>query len=467
MCRKGYAVLFSIVLSTTVCGQAYYLTDTVEIGEVTITARSSASIAASRRSDTIRNSILATQGHKSLGQILSGSAPFYIKSYGPGGISSVSLRGSGPGHTLVTWNGITVNNSMLGQCDLSLIPAGIANEIRINYGASSMPESSGGIGGSVDLASQPVWENSTKPTLYAGAGSFGHYQAGASIKAGSDRLESSTAFYLDNSKNDFPYVNRTYGSAPVRERHLNSETAYMGFLQNLYYRKKGSVLSARLWYQDSERNLPGSLLAGNTFRSEQQVDVSLRSLISYEKSGTGGKTSFTAAYTNERLSYSNKQAAIESRNNASSFFLRGKAEYFPGRATTVTVLLNEELNHVVSNNYDGIKKRSTTSMSLAASRDFAGRLGASLLIRETYTEGSLLHPDFSGTLRYKASEAGNIFLSTSISRNSKLPSMNDLYWYPGGNPSLRNEYAYQYEAGADFYSTIAGEYDLGADINCF
>jgi iron complex outermembrane receptor protein len=89
------------------------------------------------------------------------------------------------------------------------------------------------------------------------------------------------------------------------------------------------------------------------------------------------------------------------------------------------------------------------------------------LLRETFSEGIFRTPDFSGTLRYKASPERNIFLKTSFSRNSKLPSMNDLFWYPGGNPGLRSEYAYQYEAGADWNYSFAGTYDLGIDLNCF
>ena len=45
---------------------------------------------------------------------------------------------------------------MLGQSDLALIPAGLIDDIQINYGGASMPFNSGGIGGIINLETRPV-----------------------------------------------------------------------------------------------------------------------------------------------------------------------------------------------------------------------------------------------------------------------------------------------------------------------
>ena len=58
----------------------------------------------------------------------------------------------------LTWNGININHPMLGQSDLSLIPAGLIDDIQIYYGGASMPLNSGGIGGIINLETKPVWK---------------------------------------------------------------------------------------------------------------------------------------------------------------------------------------------------------------------------------------------------------------------------------------------------------------------
>ena len=51
------------------------------------------------------------------------------------------------------------------------------------------------------------------------------------------------------------------------------------------------------------------------------------------------------------------------------------------------------------------------------------------------------------------SRRGNVMLKASASRNHKFPTLNDLYFLPGGNPNLRNEKGWIYDAGV---SSILG-----------
>ena len=48
---------------------------------------------------------------------------------------------------------------MLGQFDLTLVPAGLIDNINIYYGGGSMGISSGGFGGLIDLETNPEWDD--------------------------------------------------------------------------------------------------------------------------------------------------------------------------------------------------------------------------------------------------------------------------------------------------------------------
>ena len=73
------------------------------------------------------DSALKQNTHTELSQLLSSSSHIRIRSYGLGGLASSSIRGAGASHTLLQWNGVTLNQSTTGQFDLTLIPTILKN----------------------------------------------------------------------------------------------------------------------------------------------------------------------------------------------------------------------------------------------------------------------------------------------------------------------------------------------------
>ena len=78
-----------------------------------------------------------------LADLLSKETPIYIKSSGPGGLSTISIRGAGASHTQLYWNGISINSPTLGQLDLATLPVAFIDEAEIHLGASSVVDGSG------------------------------------------------------------------------------------------------------------------------------------------------------------------------------------------------------------------------------------------------------------------------------------------------------------------------------------
>lgn len=78
------------------------------------------------------------------------------------------------------------------------------------------------------------------------------------------------------------------------------------------------------------------------------------------------------------------------------------------------------------------------------------RLGLSVGLREEMfgSEWTPIIPAFFTD--YLISKRGNLVAKASISRNYRFPSLNDLYFLPGGNPDLRNEHGFSYDAGVSF-----------------
>ena len=77
--------------------------------------------------------------------------PVYIKNYGNNMSAGISMRGTGSEHTAVNWNGININNPMLGVASFSSLYLNLSDQLYIQPGGNSATGGSGAIGGSVNL----------------------------------------------------------------------------------------------------------------------------------------------------------------------------------------------------------------------------------------------------------------------------------------------------------------------------
>jgi iron complex outermembrane receptor protein len=444
-----------------------YLNDTIEIKEVVISKRGSTSESSVYKKGNVDSLTLTIYSHNSMAEILTEYSGIPVKSYGMGGSALPSFRGTGSSHTQITWNGININNPMLGQTDLSILPVGMIDDIQVCYGGASMAINSGGIGGSINLETKPYWKKETIISINQGVESFGRYSGLVKVKTGSANFQTVTKAFLQNSENAFRYLNTESSSVPVWEKRENNQVRQQGFIQELYYRKSNHILSARVWYQSADRNLPGSMLTQNVNSSEKQTDESLRTMLKYDVNDGRIDYSISAVYMISRLDYTNRLVSIDSRNISETVVLNTGFGKKVGELISLKFHLNEELSIVKTNNYADNTGRNTVSFTGIIERPLTNRVDASLLIREILNNNELLIPDFSSGIQFRLTDDREYFLKANFNRNSKVPAMNDMYWVPGGNTELKNEYAYIYELTYEMKQKISLPLNLGFDLTLF
>ncbi len=439
--------------------------DTIEIKEVVISRKKLNTDPAGYKKTTIDSSIL--MNYSNLSELLSENSTILIKSYGMGGVATPTFRGAGASHTQIDWNGININSPMLGQSDLSLIPSGMIDDIGIYYGGASMALNSGGIGGIINLETKPDWKKGSLILINPSFGSFGRYTGLIKIKSGNINFQTVTKVFLQSSENDFRYLNSEISAQPVWETRKYSQVQQHGLIQEFYYRKAKNVVSARIWYQSANRNLPASMLTQPANSGEKQFDESLRTMLNYDIYKEKINYSLTGAWMLNRLNYSNRLASIDSRNRSETLILKSGLESLIGENTKLKIVLNEELNLIESNNYDQNVTRNTTILTASAGNNRDGRFSTFFLLREIFDRNSFLVPDFSAGLQFRIIEEKEYFLKGNISRNSKIPTMNDLFWMPGGNAELKNEYAFMYELTYEMSPKTSGPLNLKYDLSIF
>jgi iron complex outermembrane receptor protein len=460
-------VLYVLLLITpSLKGQSLFTGDTILIGEVVIRGKNNLPPAPGNKNLVIDSSIIKNYHHGSVADIISGNSQVFIKSYGTGGTATIAFRGTGASQTQVSWNNININHPMLGQSDLSLIPAGFIDDIQILYGSASLAVNSGGLGGTINLETRPVWLKETSADVNTGSGSFGRLSGLAKIRTGNSRFQSSTRIMLQSAENNFRYLNSETPEGPAWERRKNASAIQKGFMQEFYLKTNKNVASAHLWYQSAVRQIPVSIVADKANAGEKQVDESVRTSLKIRGVSNENEydISFSAMYGS--LNYTNNLAAIYSRNRYSTYILKTGYEMPLGEKTSLSLASNEELNIVNSNNYDSRKGRNLASVSVSLISSPFRRMETTLLARELMFNDKLLVPDFNAGFELNVYKKEYI-IKGNISRNSRIPTLNENFWVPGGNPGLKNEYATTWEITSLLDKHISNPLEIKADMTLF
>ena len=467
---KSIRVIFLITASLSFVklnGQPYFKTDTIKINEVVISAKNLPITASPFKTYKIDSSAIRMKLRFGITDLISENTMISFKSYGPGGSSTISVRGTGASHTPVEWNGININNPMVGQADFSLLPAEIADGLSINIGGNSMKISSGGIGGIIDIETKPDWNKGTRINISQSAGSYGTYSSYVGIRCGSSEFQTNTKAYYHSSLNDFRFLNNEAFSKPMWESMKNNNFNDRGILQEIYYHRLRNSLSARIWYHSTRRNIAGTMLDLQPDAGEKQEDEAFRSMVSYNTQSDKSTFFITGALTENQLNYFNRMASIKSRNHSETVILKAGAERQIMENTKINLSVDEELNSVKSNNYENIISRNNFVFTASSESNLGKRIRSTLLIRETIDRDRFLKPDFFTGIRFRVFDHEDIYLKASLARNSKIPSLNDMYWNPGGNKNLKNEYANQYEIGLELTRDISPVLKLKTEVNLF
>ena len=70
-------------------------------------------------------------------ELLQARTPLYLKSYGPGQLASITLRGTSAQHTAVLWNGLNIMLPTLGQNDFALLPVAANTRLAVQPGPAA------------------------------------------------------------------------------------------------------------------------------------------------------------------------------------------------------------------------------------------------------------------------------------------------------------------------------------------
>ena len=397
-----------------------------------------------RKLDTL---VLLSKSTSSLSELLIQHSPVFIKTYGPGGVSTASFRGTTASHTLVLWNGFQLNAPSLGQVDFSTIPVFLADDISLNWG-SGTSNNSGGLGGAVNIDNTHHFGEGFLLDLKQTYGSFNTFGSFLTLGNYGKRFSFRVKAYRNSSDNDFEYEN--LATIPhQRMIQRNAEFVDYGLMPEMSFLFGKSVVSVSSWNQWNNRNLPPIMPNVFNVNSEEWTrDNFSRNFVSFKTFWENGSLQLKSAAFVENQRYflltrtpvtDDTVTFINSDNHALVFHQIANLDQHLYMSWSLKSKVQWDNEQVRSNNYTGLKRRNIVSAYAAINGEPFNCAQLNLTARFDWTDGKAMGLFPTATFSYQLPFYKAMSFTLGYSHNYRNPSLNDLYWYPGGNPELLPE----------------------------
>jgi iron complex outermembrane receptor protein len=409
----------------------------------------------------------------SLEQLLSRSLPISFKSTA-GGLSTIRIRGSAPDHTSFNFGGININSLTLGQANVSNVPVYLFDEIGVQFGSASSVNGSGSIGGAIHLGLKNNWTQGFKAEARMANGSFGEQLYGTKIFLGNGKFEAVTRAYYYAKKNDFKFMNDTYRDFvnlifEIEDTQQNANVENMGVLQELNYKfAENEFLTLNVWLEKDwhlvQQNKQTNL--SNPDLRQDYIDKHIRIWSSYKNRKKPFKYEVGGGYVFDNSAYDgNTEDTIQTQRIIGEAFVEhdfaSNASYKVGvKATRIKPLVyaySETLNH--ENRID---------FYASYYQRLFNKLTATLNLRQGFvTDFDVpFTPSFGLNFLALSKEKYVLNFTGNIARSYRVPTFNDRFWEPGGNPDLEPEKGMNYELGTKF-SYCTGNVSGNTKVNAF
>ena len=441
-------------------------TDSVRLlEEVRITDHRLQQFASGDKVVPVREHTIGLVEHTNLTELLTRYSGLNVRSYGPSGLSTASLRGTGSNHTPVFWEGINLQSVMNGSLDLTLVPTSFADGVAVQYGGAGSLYGSGTLGGALHLttdalANTPGWHG----RLYQQLGSFGRRYTGLNVGYRRPRFSSQVRVFDHRADNDFAYQN-IYTNREARRQ--NAGIRQQGLLaQGRWLPSAQHTLDAKYWYQDNLAQIPNVAAAGGEARATQ-ADAFHRAVVRWQHQRARQEWTARGAFLYHRLVYDDR-VLPPSASQSASWIAEAEHTYYVTQEHWLHTGLTHTYETAEVDSYARAPQRHRTALFLSYRAQLWPSLEVTAGGRATQIDGTLSPFLPSLGLQYALSPVWRI--TSKVARSYRVPTFNDLYWAGAGgqgNPDLLPETGWSTEVGVQAEVAREEKTELVAGLTAF
>ncbi len=453
--RRFILTVFLICIGFGVFSQtSYSLSDTILIQEI-VTVGELKKYQSGAKIEKIPAKWMEVANDGTLEQLLSRMLPIPLKS-NAGSLSTIRLRGSSPDHTSINFGGINFNSLTLGQANASNVPLYLFDDVSVQFGSSNTGSESSSIGGAVFLGVQNNWTDGFKAEARISQGSFGEQLYGTKLFLGNGKFESVTRAYYYYKTNNFGFTNPYHRDFEnqvfeIEDTQHNANIENYGLLQELNYRfADRNFLTVKLWLENDWHYIQQNMQT-NLFQPEYKEtyeDKNLRIWADYKNSEHKLKYKFGAGYVYDNSLYDETQTdTIQTQRiigEASAEYEFSKKSWLKLGTTATRIYptvyaYSSELEH-----------EDRIDFVAAFHQQFFNKLTATLNLRKGFVTRFEVPftPAFGLDYLALSKEKYVLNVSGNVAKSYRVPTFNDRFWEPGGNPDLQPEKGMNYELGS-------------------
>ena len=392
---------------------------------------------------TLDSSVLKQYAFQNISDLIIQHTLANVKTYGSSMLSNIGIRGNASNQTGVFWNGININSANIGMTDFSLLPAFFFDKVEMQYGGGSSLFGSGCIGGSFHFFNDPIFNKKSEVNLSLSKASYNDISAAAKVVFSNVKFYSATSAFYKNALNDFEYINEAKFGMPV-EKMKNAAVLSKGLLQDFAYKiNKNQKISVSAWGQNNYRQIPGTMTTD--ISNAKQYDQTIRSVLNWDMTTENNKIYIKVAGIFEDQHFTDSIVHIDSRLKITNQISEIGFSQKINKNIKIEGGINNTLSIADIQAYNGLRKQNKTSFFLSYNHfilpiDWLVQFS----IRYDLIKGIKipLPPSLGLEGRIWRFFYGKIY----VSKNYRIPTLNDMFWQPGGNPDLKSEESYNQEA---------------------
>lgn len=452
--------------------KTHSLLDTIQLDEV-VTYGELRKYQSGAKIEKIPASQFSLSQDGNLEQLLSRTSPIAFKA-NAGGLSTIRIRGTAPNHTSINFGGININSLTLGHSNVSNVPMYLFDDAGIQFGSSSSVNGSGSIGGAIHLGLKNSWVDGFKAEVRATHGSFGEQLYGTKLFLGNGKLESVTRAYYYYKTNDFNFTNpkvRDFENDifEVEDRQHNANIENMGLLQEINYKlAEEEFFHFRVWLEKDwhliQQNMQANLAQPEL--EETLSDQHVRVWADYKNRKKPFKYQISGGYVSDNSVHNRNIAdSIQSRRFIGESFIEHD---FIANASYKIGAKAMRVNPMVYAYSSSLSHEDRIDFYASYYHRFLNKLTATLNLRQGFVTNFKVPFTPAFGLNYIALSKENYVLNFSgnVARSYRVPTFNDRFWIPGGNPDLKPEKGMNYELGGK-WSYCVGDVSGNIKMNAF
>ncbi len=368
----------------------------------------------------------------SASELLRSRHNIYFRNFGPGSSSTVSMFGSRSNEVALVWNGIKIANPMLGVNDFSMIPLAGLSSLRIARTGTSTIFGAGSGAGAIILGQEIPTQDSSF-SLTAGWSTLHEIKLSGGMTHIGKGWKSRTTIGGMTARNDYRYttLDGDHESLPhARNQYLN------GTHHSEFELRPHQKLSLSLWAHHQFREIPPTL---TEVRSEaDQSDQFLRTVLQYKHLGNRHNWHIKAYYGHQQQTYRNPRINLHASHIFDNIQLRMDNQWQPLHQVDIKYGLQNNYSISRSDNYQDNKSQNRIAAYTQLRYAFPSFPAEFIVLLQPEWVSEPL-PGWTTEVKFRYRHPKTGWWTLFANKNIVWPTLNDLYWVPGGNPELQPE----------------------------